>query len=81
PEEKPPAEEKKEPEEINEEPKEKPEEAKEPPAPQPIKKKINKMTLAEVEAKLKELQETMGGHDSKYAQQLILRKKLLNSKN
>jgi hypothetical protein len=36
------------------------------------------MTLSEVEAKLKEIEETMGGHDSKYAQALIERKKHLS---
>jgi len=45
----------------------------------PKKKKINKMTLAEVEAKLEEVKSTMGGLYSKYAQQLILRKEYLKS--
>ncbi len=71
PEEKAPIEEKKE---------EKPEVPAEPPAAQPSpKKKINQMTLEEIEAKLKDVQEQMGGLESKYAQQLLLRKKLLTS--
>lgn len=45
----------------------------------PKKKKINKMTLAEVEAKLEEVKSTMGGLYSKYARQLILRKEYLKS--
>ena len=48
--------------------------------PRPSKpKKINQMTLAEIEEKLKEVEEKMGGWDSKYAQQLIQRKNLLQS--
>jgi hypothetical protein len=42
------------------------------------KKKINKMTLAEIETKLKEIEGTMGGLKSKYAQQLLHRKKILS---
>lgn len=49
-------------------------------SPAPVKKKINKMTLAEIETKLKEIKETMGGWDSKYAQQLRKRKNLLSQK-
>jgi len=43
------------------------------------KKKINKMTLAEIETKLKEVEDKMGGLNSKYAQHLIQRKKSLTS--
>ncbi len=56
------------------EPKEKKEEA-----PAQVKKKINKMTHAEIDAKLKEIKETMGGWDSKYAQHLLKRKNNLSS--
>ena len=42
-------------------------------------KKINKMSLAEIEAKLEDVKEKMGGWDSKYAQQLIKRKNYLES--
>ncbi len=56
---------------------EKPEAA--PSAPPAKKKKINKMTLAEIEAKLEDVKIKMGGLDSKYAQHLILRKNYLNS--
>ena len=48
-------------------------------APGPKKKKINKMTLAEIEAKLEEVKSAMGGLSSKYARQLILRKEYLKS--
>jgi hypothetical protein len=44
-----------------------------------LKKKINQMTLDEIEAKLKAVEEHMGGLESKYAQQLQLRKKYLIS--
>ena len=40
-------------------------------------KKINEMTIAELDAKLAEVQEKQGGLTSKYAQQLLLRKKSL----
>jgi hypothetical protein len=50
-----------------------------PPAEPAAKKKINRMTLVEIEAKLKEVEEQMGGMDSKYAQQLLHRKKTLTS--
>jgi len=43
------------------------------------KKKINKMTLSEIETKLKEVDDKMGGLNSKYAQHLIQRKKSLSS--
>jgi hypothetical protein len=38
-------------------------------------KKINKMTLAEIEAKLNELKSSQGGLRSRYALQLIRRKR------
>ena len=44
-------------------------------------KKINKMTLAEIEEKLNEMKGTMGSLKSKYAQQLIQRKNILSSPN
>jgi len=44
----------------------------------PKNKKINKMTLAEIDSKLEKVKNTMGGFDSKYARQLIQRKKFLN---
>ncbi len=37
------------------------------------------MTLAEIDIKLKEVEEKMGGLNSKYAQQLIKRKEYLSS--
>jgi hypothetical protein len=37
------------------------------------------MTLAEIETTLEGVKSKMGGFDSKYAQQLILRKNYLNS--
>jgi len=91
-EEKEPAEEKKEAATVKEkkpkkaEVKEKPpKKAEEKPEPEkgeaaPAKsRKINKMTLAEVEAKLEEVKSTMGGLNSKYGQQLIQRKEYLKS--
>jgi hypothetical protein len=45
----------------------------------PIKKKINQMTLNEIETKMKELEETQGGLSSKYAKHLIARKNSLKS--
>jgi hypothetical protein len=39
-------------------------------------KKINKMTLAEVEAKLEEIKGKQGGMDSRYALQLLHKKSL-----
>jgi len=47
------------------------------PASPPKKKKVNRMTLEEIEAKLKEVKEKMGGHESKYAQELLKRKRSL----
>lgn len=43
-------------------------------------KKVNKMTLDEIEKKLGEIQETMGGHTSRYARHLIQRKTSLGGK-
>ena len=40
-------------------------------------KKVNKMTLSEVEAALKKTEEQMGGLTSKYAHSLLGRKKEL----
>ncbi len=53
----------------------------EPEAPLPPSKakKINKMSLAEIEAKLEDVKEKMGGWNSNYAQQLIKRKNYLES--
>ena len=42
----------------------------------PRTKKINEMTLKEIEAKLAEVKEKQGGLTSKYAKQLLLRKKV-----
>ena len=50
-----------------------------PPSSPPKKKKINKMTLAEIEKKLKEVEEHQGGFDSRYARHLLKRKKTLVS--
>jgi len=41
----------------------------------PKKKKIKDMTMAELDAKLAEVKEKQGGLTSKYAKQLLLRKK------
>ena len=41
--------------------------------------KINRMTLAEIEAKMAEIQTTQGGLRSKYAQQLLRRKNAVGS--
>jgi hypothetical protein len=51
------------------------------PAPSGKKKnkKINQMTLAEIEAKLAGIKQTQGGLVSGYARQLIRRKKTLGS--
>jgi len=68
--------------EVKEKPPKKEEEKPEPEKAEAVgakKKKINKMTLAEVEAKLEEVKSTMGGLYSKYARQLILRKEYLKS--
>jgi len=68
--------------------KEKPAESKKPEAPVAAaeksdkesgskSKKINKMTLAEVEAKLEEIKGKQGGLSSRYALQLLHKKSLL----
>ncbi len=41
--------------------------------------KVNKMTLAEIDAKLNEVQTAQGGLRSRYAKQLLLRKKSLGA--
>lgn len=43
-------------------------------------KKINKMTLAEVEKKLEEIRTSQGGTSSHYAKGLIRRKDILRSR-
>ena len=43
-------------------------------------KKINKMTLPEINKKLEEIKGSMGGHASRYARQLTHRKNALSSK-
>lgn len=48
-------------------------------SPSKSSKKINKMTLEEVEAKLEDVKTTQGGLSSKYAQQLLRRKGYLSS--
>ena len=45
----------------------------------PKTKKINEMTLKEIEAKLAEVKEKQGGLTSKYAKQLLLRKNVQSS--
>lgn len=42
-------------------------------------KKVNKMTITEVEAAIKKSEENMGGLTSKYAQALLARKEELSS--
>lgn len=57
-------------------------EAEKPPE-QPLskkKKKINKMSLEEIEVQLQIVKEKMGGFDSIYAQHLLRRKEILTSK-
>jgi hypothetical protein len=44
----------------------------------PKRKKMNALTLAEIEAKLAECREKQGGLVSKYARQLQARKKVLS---
>jgi hypothetical protein len=46
----------------------------------PVKKKINRMTLSEVKAKLKDISEHQGGLESRYARSLLERKAYLESK-
>lgn len=43
-------------------------------------KKINKMTLPEINTKLEEIKGSMGGHTSRYARQLGRRKSVLSQK-
>jgi hypothetical protein len=45
----------------------------------PKTKKINRFSLAEIEARLADCQEKQGGLSSKYARQLLARKKVLTS--
>jgi len=45
----------------------------------PKKKKIKDMTMGEIDAKLAEVKEKQGGLYSKYAKQLLLRKKTLSA--
>lgn len=45
----------------------------------PKRKKINALTLAEIEAELAECKEKQGGLISKYARQLLARKKALSA--
>ncbi|MBC7361130.1 MAG: hypothetical protein H5U06_02425 [Candidatus Aminicenantes bacterium] len=45
------------------------------------RKKINRLTLAEIEAQLEEIKKTQGGWHSKYAQHLLARKKALTGQN
>ena len=44
-------------------------------------KKINKMTLAEVEKQLQEIKSSQGGYTSRYAKELRRRKGILQSSN
>jgi len=43
-------------------------------------KKINRLTLAEIEAQLEEIKKTQGGWYSRYARHLLERKKALSGK-
>ncbi len=43
-------------------------------------KKINRMTLAEIEKRLEEIERSMGGHSSRYARELLRRKEILQSR-
>jgi hypothetical protein len=45
----------------------------------PKRKKINTLSLAEIDARLAECQEKQGGLASKYARQLLARKKALSA--
>jgi hypothetical protein len=45
----------------------------------PKRKKVNALTLAELEAGLAECKEKQGGLGSKYARQLLARKKVLSA--
>ncbi len=46
-------------------------------APEKKRRKISQMTLQEVEAEIKTVQEKMGGFQSHFAQDLLARKKVL----
>ena len=71
-------------EEKKEEVKEKKAPAKEAAAPaegsKEKRKKINCMSLPEIESELKNVKEKMGGYGSRHAQELLLRKKELTTK-
>lgn len=43
-------------------------------------KKINQLTLAEIEKKLEEIKGSMGGYSSRYARELLRRKEILKSR-
>jgi len=43
-------------------------------------KKINKMSLAEIESKLEEIRKLTGGHSSRYARELHRRRDILRSR-
>lgn len=43
------------------------------------RKKINRLTLAEVEKKLEEVKSAQGGYSSRYAQNLLRRREVLRS--
>ncbi len=43
------------------------------------RKKINKLTLAEVEKKLEEVESVQGGYSSRYAQTLLRRRDILRT--
>ena len=45
----------------------------------PKRKKVNALTLAEIEAALAQCKEKQGGLNSKYARQLLARKKALSA--
>jgi len=47
------------------------------PEPSPKRKKINRLSLAEIDARLAECQGKQGGLLSKYSRQLLARKKAL----
>jgi hypothetical protein len=44
-------------------------------------KKINKLSLAEVEQRLQELKNAQGGLSSRYARELLRRKQILSSRS
>lgn len=55
------------------------EKSSEPTAKAKRNKKINQMTLEEIEKKLDEIKSTMGGHSSRYARELLRRREVLRS--